>query len=129
MAKNNTRDLKTLKKRGVYNISSGKKVIGAYKRVTSLFSKALGLMFSFKPSYGLLFIFSSETIISLHNFFVFFPIDVIWVSKQGKVVFLKENFKPFRIIFPPKKAMYVLELPKGTIKESNTCMGDTLVFL
>ena len=128
MMKKSIRGHKAIKKEGVYNISSGKNVVGAYKGVTSTFSKALGLMFSSKPSYGLLFIFSREIIVSLHNFFVFFPIDVLWISKQGKVVFLKENFKPFRIIIPQKKAMYVLELPKGAIKKSNTCQGDTLVF-
>ena len=37
-------------------------------------------------------------------FFVFFPIDVLFLDKNKKVVELKENFKPFSIYFPKNKA-------------------------
>ncbi len=90
------------------------------------FSKALGLMFSRKKT--LIFVFNKEKIISLHMFFVFYPIDVLFLNKNKKVVQLKENFKPFRIIIPKKPAKYIIELPNKTIKRTNTKLGDTISF-
>jgi len=91
------------------------------------FSKARGLMFSKKPK-TLIFVFNKEKIISLHMFFVFYPIDVLFLNKNKKVVQLKENFKPFRIIIPTKPAKYIIELPNNTIKKTNTKLGDILSF-
>jgi len=91
------------------------------------FSKALGLMFSRKNK-TLIFIFDKEKIISLHMFFVFFPIDVLFLNKHKKVVQIRENFKPFRIIVPKKPAKYIIELPDKTIKKTRTEIGDTISF-
>ena len=84
-------------------------------------------MFSKKPK-TLIFVFNKEKIISLHMFFVFYPIDVLFLNKNKKVVQLKENFKPFKIIIPKKPAKYIIELPNNTIKKTNTKIGDILSF-
>lgn len=91
------------------------------------FSKALGLMFS-KKNKTLIFTFSREKIISLHMFFVFYPIDVLYLNKDRKVVQLKENFKPFRILIAKNPAKYIIELPNSTISKTNTKLGDTISF-
>jgi len=90
------------------------------------FSKILGLMFSKKKT--LIFVFKKEKIISLHMFFVFYPIDVLFLDKNKKVVQLKENFKPFRIMIAKKPAKYIIELPNKTIQKTNTKLGDTISF-
>jgi uncharacterized membrane protein (UPF0127 family) len=41
---------------------------------------------------------------------------------------IKENFKPFVFYTPKNKAMYVIELLKGTIKSSKTKIGDRIEF-
>ena len=61
--------------------------------------------------------------------FVFYPIDVLWLSKGGAVVSLKEGFKPFTFISPSKKSMYVLELPFGTIRKTGTRLSDRIKIL
>lgn len=75
---------------------------------TSIFSQALGLMFHRKQN--LIMIFKEERRISLHNFFVFFPIDVLIVDKEMKIVEIKRNFKPFTFWNASQKGMYVIEL-------------------
>ncbi len=90
-------------------------------------SKAIGLMFSRKKK-TLIFIFNKEKLISLHMFFVFYPIDVLFLDKNKKVVQLKENFKPFRILIAKKPAKYIIELPDNTIKRTKTKVGDTIRF-
>ena len=61
-------------------------------------------------------------------FFVFFPIDVIFLNKNKEVVELKQNFRPFSIYFPKNKAKYIIELPNNTIKQTNTEINDLIDF-
>ena len=60
--------------------------------------------------------------------FVFFPIDVVWLDQDKKVVDFKKNVKPFTpFVVPRKPAHYVVELPKQTIRNLN--IGDQFRFL
>ena len=79
-----------------------------------------GLMFEEKKNfnYALVFEFPIESKIgtSLHMLFVFFPIDVLFLDKNQKVVD-KVTLQPFIPNYTPKKAAkYVIELPKGKTK-------------
>ncbi|PIN86143.1 hypothetical protein COV19_06625 [Candidatus Woesearchaeota archaeon CG10_big_fil_rev_8_21_14_0_10_44_13] len=96
---------------------------------TSIFSKALGLMFSRKiKDFGLVFEFNSEKRVSLHNIFVFYTIDLLFLNSRWEVVELKERFKPFTFYLPKEKARYILELPADTIKQTGTGLGDVVNF-
>ena len=76
----------------------------------SFLSYAHGLMFRKKQN--LIMIFPKERTISLHNFFVFYPIDVLVLDEDFKVIDLKKDFKPFTLWKSKKKAKYVVELAK-----------------
>jgi uncharacterized membrane protein (UPF0127 family) len=93
---------------------------------TTYVQKARGLMFSKQKD--LFFQFSKEERVPLHMWFVFYPIDVVYLNKQKKVVEIKEHFKPFTMYFPKEKAQYVLELPAGTVKKSRIAIADVLGF-
>jgi len=82
-----------------------------------------------KHKKALMFVFSSERIVSLHMFFVFYAIDVIYLDKNKKVIELKEGLLPFHLHFPKKKALYVVEVPSGRIRESKTKVGDGVSFI
>ncbi len=100
-------------------------IIEKTKLCTSICSKALGMMFKLKkPDYGLIFIFNTERRADLHMLFVFFPIDVLFLDKNKKVVDIKKDFKPFTYYAPKAKAMYVVELPVGAVK--NTVVNDVI---
>ncbi len=84
-------------------------------------------MFRFKkPDFGLVFIFKKEARADLHMLFVFFPIVVLFLDKNKKVVDIKKDFKPFSYYAPKAKAQYVVELPVGTLK--NTAAEDEVGF-
>ena len=85
--------------------------------VNSVLGKARGLMFSRKKD--LMFVFDKEKKISLHMFFVFFPIDVLFLDTDKKIVEIKKNFKPFSYYRPKNKARYVIELALNKRKEYN----------
>lgn len=91
-------------------------------------SKFIGLMFTISKKRALIFKFDKEKIISLHMLFVFYPIDVLFLDKNKIVVDKKEDFKPFAFYKSRKKAMYVIEMANGTIKETKTNIGDKIEF-
>jgi uncharacterized membrane protein (UPF0127 family) len=86
-------------------------------------TKVKGLLFE-KKAKALIF----RTRFGIHTFFMRFPIDLMVIDKNKNVVFIKESVKPNRIIFWNPRFDLVIELPKGSIKNSNTKPGDTLDF-
>jgi uncharacterized protein len=91
----------------------------------SFFRKAFGLMFTRRqPGRALVFRFAREKRVSLHMFFVFYPIDVAYLDSSHTIVELKESLRPFTVYFPRNKACYVLELPDGYSKEHRLRAGD-----
>ena len=104
-----------------------KTVIAAdYRLCTSTLSKARGLMFSKEKN--LIFTFKNERIVALHMMFVFFPIDLLFLDKNRKVVEIKKNFRPWTFYTPKKKGMYVIELKSGSVAGSKTKVGDLISF-
>ena len=63
---------------------------------------------------------------SIHTFFMRFSIDLIFLDKQNRVIQVKENIKPFRLIFSSLKVLSVIELPTNTITDTQTQVGDII---
>jgi len=74
----------------------------------SFCSQARGLMF--RPKQNLIMKLPREKKISLHMFFVFYPIDVLLLNKHKEIVEIKKNFKPFTLWNSKEKGKYVVEL-------------------
>ena len=85
-------------------------------------------MISIKQKHSLIFEFWEEKIISLHMFFVFYPIDVLFLNKNKVVVDKKDNFRPFTFYKSKRKAAYAIELPYGTLNKTKTDIGDKIGF-
>lgn len=90
----------------------------------NIWQKARGLMFRIKKQ-NLIMFFKQEEIVPLHNFFVFYPIDVILLDSNKKVVEIKENFKPFTFYTPKHKCKYLIELGQKQAK-NKLKLGDSL---
>ncbi|HEV2613770.1 MAG TPA: DUF192 domain-containing protein [Gammaproteobacteria bacterium] len=70
---------------------------------------------------GMLFVFPKEGFYPFWMKSMLFPIDIIWLDKNYKVVYVKENAQPCTqfdcpMITPDKPAQYVLEAAPGTFK-------------
>ncbi len=85
-----------------------------------------GLMFSKKQN--LLFVFDDERIRSFHMFFVFFPIDLIFLDSKKRIVEIKENFMPFTFYTPKKAFRYAIEVGVGVVKKRQLSFGTKLFF-
>jgi uncharacterized membrane protein (UPF0127 family) len=55
-----------------------------------------------------------------------FPIDVVGLDKDLRVIKVWRRLVPFRLTSVSLKVQSVLELPGGTIDESETQVGDQL---
>ena len=97
----------------------------------NFFFKARGLMFTMplKKGRALILEADEEGILSttIHMLFVFFPIDVIWVNLEQKVVDVKKSVMPFTPWLSPKNpAKYVIELPMTMSRHIK--IGDSIAF-
>jgi len=63
---------------------------------------------------------------SIHTFFMRFPIDIIFLNKRNKVIALIKNLKPNRLTRLYLSAASVLELPAGTLNTTDTRVKDEI---
>ncbi|MBU0471942.1 MAG: DUF192 domain-containing protein [Nanoarchaeota archaeon] len=113
----------------INNISKQTVIVLNHSICKSHWCQAIGLMFSKQQKeHGLVFDFRNERKVSLHMFFVFYPIDVLFLNSKKKVVDVKQDFKPFTFYTSKERVKYVLELPLNTINGSKTMIDDLVRF-
>ena len=103
------------------NKTTKKKIIDKTFLAKTHWQKMKGLMFedAKKFDYGLIFCLPRESIANstIHMLFVFFPIDLVYLNKNKKVVDIAKNILPFSLGYAPKKpSKYFVELPAGKSK-------------
>jgi hypothetical protein len=74
------------------------------------------------PGYGL--IIYPEW--SIHTFFMRFPIDVLFLSNDDRVLGIRVAMPPYRPFAGFWGARYVIELPPQILVETDTQVGDQL---
>ena len=62
---------------------------------------------------------------SVHTFFMKFPIDIIFVARDGRVLKIRSRCGPWRLAFGVG-AFAVIELAAGAVDASRTRVGDRL---
>jgi len=89
------------------------------------FPRLKGLMFKKSISNNEALIFYKTP--SIHTFFMKFPIDVIFLNHQKKVIRIVKNVIPNRIVYC-KGAWYTIECKGENISVNYVNLGDTLSF-
>ena len=64
---------------------------------------------------------------SIHAWFMRFPIDVVFLDRQLRVVRIAESLRPWRLA-AARRARSVLELPAGAARRRGVAVGDLLLF-
>jgi hypothetical protein len=81
---------------------------------------------------GLLMAFDSDRAHGIWMKDMNFPLDLIWLDSNKKVVYIVKNAppeSPARTVYTPKEpALYVLELPAGSVQKAGIKTGDTAAF-
>jgi hypothetical protein len=62
---------------------------------------------------------------SIHMFFMRFPVDLVYLDREGQVVKIVRGLKPWRISLCPG-ARSTLELPAGTIERVGLEVGQVV---
>jgi len=98
-------------------------------------ARTQGLMFrnELGPQEGMLFIFPTEEIYPFWMKNTYIALDIIWLNKSKEVVFVKEGAQPCSeescpVIHPDQKALYVLEVIAGTVRNAGLKVGDSFSF-
>ena len=63
---------------------------------------------------------------SVHSFGMKFPIDVVFLDRDMRVVAVARELKPGRVSAPRSRARSVLELPAGAIDSATTDIGNRI---
>ncbi len=110
----------------IRNVTRGTVLASEARAAKSYWSRLVGLLgrASLKPGEGLLI----EPCSSVHTAFMRFAIDVVTVDQSGKVVKLVSDLKPFRMSGMVRGKHAVIELPSGTIIDTETAVGDQISF-
>jgi hypothetical protein len=97
--------------------------------------RAMGLMFrpSLPADRGLLFVFED---LDFHGIWMKncrFPIDIVWLDEERRVVHLAEAVPPCKadpcpVYQPMKKAAYVVEINAGQARREKATLGSRLEF-
>jgi len=105
------------------NVTRGTVLARSAERADTFWLRLRGLQFRrrFEPFDGLWL----EPTNAIHMFWVFFPIDLVWLDADGTVLRTVEGIKPWRLA-GCKGARSVIELPVGAIVASGTAAGDQI---
>jgi uncharacterized membrane protein (UPF0127 family) len=94
------------------------------KAATSFWRRLRGYMFYVRPPSDFDGLYFPDTN-GVHNSFVRFSLDVVFISKTNAVVEVIRGFRPWRFSRIYLKAAHVIEFPAGTIPET-VMPGDQL---
>jgi uncharacterized membrane protein (UPF0127 family) len=116
--------------RVIRNTRTNDVVLARAKWAASAWAHFIGLQgrFSLPADEGLLFVYGSEGIANttIHMFFVFMSIGVVWLDANGVVVD-KKLAKPWRPYYAPRsKAQYFIEATPAILDKVQ--IGDRLTF-
>jgi uncharacterized membrane protein (UPF0127 family) len=112
------------------NLTTGEILAQHVTRCESFGQRLRGLMFRRRldPDEAYLFSCKSESIVeaSIHMFFVFFPISVLWMDGE-QVVVDKRLARPFRPLYAPQRAAaYFVEGAPQLLERAQ--VGDRIEF-
>ena len=111
------------------NITKGTN-LGQLELADSFMSRFLGLMFRNNLERGLILKLPSSRSrrgSAIHMFFMKFPLDIIFVDADKKIVDMV-SIEPWKTYTPKDPAKYVIEMEKGSINDFNLEIGDELDF-
>ncbi|MEM4254091.1 MAG: DUF192 domain-containing protein [Candidatus Woesearchaeota archaeon] len=111
----------------IKNVKKGTILANKFNVCSNFFTRGIGLMFK-KKIIPTILAFKKPTTASIHTFFVRHYLDVLFLNDHWEVIDVVEGLRPKRVYTPKQKAMFVIELPEGTISKSGTRIGDIINF-
>ena len=97
--------------------------------VRTTLGHALGLMFrnDISYDYAMIFILKKPSKVSIHMLFVFFPIDVIFLNEDKKIMGLS-RLRPWVGYKAMEDIKYIIEMKAETIEMFHLCAHEDIEF-
>jgi hypothetical protein len=115
----------------VFLLNKSKEInLGKLALADSFLSRFMGLMFQKDPEKGLILKLPSSRSrrgSSIHMFFMRFPLDIIFLDEDKKIVDMV-SIKPWKTYTPKAPSKYVIELEEGSINKYKLEIGDEMDF-
>ncbi|MFC1755499.1 DUF192 domain-containing protein [Thermoproteota archaeon] len=115
-------------------LSNGKEIIIDVEYVKTPEKRSAGLMHRehLDPDSGMLFVYPDEQERTFWMKNTLISLDIIFLSGQGKIVEIKQDFEPCRTevcerYTTQEKVMYVLEVNAGFVEDKNIKAGDEVI--
>ena len=110
----------------IVNVTRGTVLAESGEVARSFFARGRGLMGRESLPAGYALVIYPEW--SIHMFFMRVPIDVLFVSRDHRVVGLRSSLPPWHpgAGVAPWRGRYVVEMPAGVIAASGTAQGDQI---
>ena len=104
------------------NFTNGKVLVNHLSEAKSFWRRFRGLMFTntFPKGNGL----HIEPCRQIHTFFMKYPIDVLYLNREGQIVGIDIDLQTWKFGKKYSEAVSVIELPTGTIRETETEIGQ-----
>lgn len=96
----------------------------------SFWSRFRGLMFrrKFEKGEALVFEIPEGREFGVHTFFVFFPIDLVYLDGGMEVIDIETGVSPWSTYSPETESKYLVEFPAGVVDEYILEVGHELEF-
>ena len=107
----------------IINQTKGIVVSHRAKAADNFFKRLIGLMFKKSLDKDEALIFKGAP--SIHTFFMRFPIDVVFLDREMRVIRICKELKPWRGVFC-KDSFLTLEFPPLKVSEDTLRLGDFL---
>lgn len=106
------------------NLANGHIIADNVKVAQDYLSRSIGLLnrSSLSKGEGLLI----KPCNSIHTFFMKFPIDVLFLDKQGRVVKIMRSLGPWRLCAAARNGYMTLELKDEALRTVGVSVGDVV---
>jgi len=110
----------------LYNLTRGKIIARQPMLAAGFAGRLRGLMFRdfFPAGCDALVLYPCR---GVHTFFMRFPIDLLLVDEEWRVVTFRKALQPGSVSAFTRGAAGCVELPAGVIEKSSTSTGDQLI--
>ena len=108
---------------------TGKIIASEVELADNFWRRFRGLMFRrrFLSGKALFFKFNKPGRHGVHMFFVWFPIDLVYLDSSLKVVEVRARLNPWRMYRPKAVAKYLIELPAGVATRVRIRIGHKIL--
>lgn len=92
----------------------------------NVLSRGIGLLLHRRLADGEALLITKTSSITM--LFMRFPIDALFLDREGRVVKIAADLRPWTVVAAARGAREVVELRAGTARETGTQVGDVLTF-